>query len=347
MKKNRVAAVVLLPAAAAALAVGSLWQPYAGFAGDVFVDIPKGTGTLGVAGRLAAAGVVRYRWQPILARAFRPGLKLQAGEYRFSQSATTWQVIDRVRRCDVFFYELSIPEGFNIYQVAESVEHLGLASQHEFLAAARDPTPIRDLAPEAASMEGYLFPATYRVTRQTSPAQIVAQMSAEFRRHWKQLGAPADANRIVTLASLVEKETSLAAERPLVAGVFLNRLSKGMALECDPSVIYAALLAGNYRGAIYRSDLERDHPYNTYAHAGLPPGPIANPGLESLKAALHPAGTGYLYFVAKPGNSGGHRFSAKLEMHARAVQDYRRGARKTEQARNARQLGRRPPAAKR
>jgi UPF0755 protein len=154
-------------------------------------------------------------------------------------------------------------------------------------------------------------------------------MTSQFRKHWKQLGAQTDAHQTVTLASLVEKETGVASERPLVAGVFENRLKKNMMLQCDPTTIYAALLENRYRDAIHKSDLASENAYNTYKHAGLPPGPIANPGADAIAAALHPAETNFLYFVAKP-EGGGHNFSTDLASHERATQAYRKKARKTE-----------------
>ncbi len=190
---------------------------------------------------------------------------------------------------------------------------------------ARDPALIRDLAPGAPTLEGYLFPSTYRITRATTVQQLCVMMTGQFRKHWRAFQPRgATANNTVTLASLVEKETAVPEERPIVASVYENRLRKGMALDCDPTTIYAALLEERYRGAIYRSDLNSNNAYNTYQHAGLPPGPIANPGIESLKAALAPAETDYLYFVAKPDGSGGHQFSTTMEQHNVAVQKYRR-----------------------
>ena len=201
------------------------------------------------------------------------------------------------------------------------------ARRDDFLAAERSQTDlIADLAPNAPSLEGYLFPDTYRFARHVAPAQILAAMVKRFRQVAAQLGLGTATRRAhrptVILASLVEKEVSQDSERPLVAGVFLNRLAQGMPLATDPSVIYAALLGGRYRGAIYASDLQSDSPYNTYRHAGLPPGPICNPGIAALKAALAPASTDYLYFVA---DAQGHsRFSATLKQHAQQVQTYRR-----------------------
>jgi len=190
--------------------------------------------------------------------------------------------------------------------------------------AAQDPTLIRDLDTKAPTLEGYLFPSTYRLGHRTGPAKLCRMMTDRFRAAWRGLNTDASVHETVTLASLVEKEGKLAEERPLIAAVFANRLRRGMKLECDPTTIYAAQLLGVYRGTIYRSDLDRDHPYNTYSHAGLPPGPIANPGIPSLQAALDPAVSEDLYFVRKPDDSGSHQFSTSLAEHTVAAEKYRR-----------------------
>jgi UPF0755 protein len=199
----------------------------------------------------------------------------------------------------------------------------------EFLKAAAKPQSIRDLDPVAPTLEGYLFPSTYRLTHNTTGRQLCEAMTRDFRKHWMLLGGNAKApetHKIVTLASLIEKETAVSQERPLVAAVFMNRLRLSMPLQCDPTTVYAALLDRRYQGVIHKSDLASGNPYNTYTHTGLPPGPIANPGIASLKAALHPAETDYLYFVAKTDGSGSHQFSAKLLEHEKAVLAYRKNA---------------------
>jgi UPF0755 protein len=173
-------------------------------------------------------------------------------------------------------------------------------------------------------LEGYLFPNTYRLRRTTTPAQLCLTMTGKFREVWRGLDTDASVHRTVTLASLVEKEGKLPGERPIIASVFARRLAIGMKLDCDPTTIYAALLAGSYRGAIHKSDLASEYPYNTYQHAGLPPGPIANPGAASIAAALHPADTDYLYFVARADGSGGHNFSADLAGQEANIVKYRR-----------------------
>ncbi|HTB17023.1 MAG TPA: endolytic transglycosylase MltG [Bryobacteraceae bacterium] len=326
--KRLLIVLTFLALLSAGVAYVSLRTPYQGFHQPVILDFPKGTSTEAMANDLARNGVIRYAWQFLLLRVIDPGKKLQAGEYRFARADTPSNVLDRIARGDVFFYELSVPEGSNIFDIAASVGQFDFLKASDFLTAARNPALIRDLAPNAPTLEGYLFPATYRITRATTVQQLCAMMTGQFRRQWRELQASAQqpVNDIVTLASLVEKETGRPEDRPVVASVYANRLRKGMALDCDPTTIYAALLDARYRGTIYRSDLNSDNAYNTYKHAGLPPGPIANPGVAALKAALAPAETNYLYFVAKPDGSGGHQFSETIEQHNLAVQQYRRGA---------------------
>jgi UPF0755 protein len=311
-----------------------LSQPYARFATPIYVEIPKGTGTKGVARILEREGVIRSRWLLLAARALRPASSVKAGEYEFSRPASVWEVSDRLARGDVYFVELTVPEGSNIFDIAALVAPLGTIQPADFLKCAADPAPIRDLAPRAPSLEGYLFPATYRLGRKTSAKDLCLEMTNRFRKVWHDLKArytlPAelpDVHSVVTLASLVEKEAAVSKDRPLVASVFRNRLRLRMTLDCDPTAIYAALLEDRYRGTIYRSDLQSKNLYNTYQHPGLPPGPIANPGVASLEAVLAPAQTDYLYFVARPDGSGSHQFSSNLSDHNRAVAEYRRGTR--------------------
>jgi UPF0755 protein len=196
-----------------------------------------------------------------------------------------------------------------------------------FLAAAKRPGLIRDLDSDAPSLEGYLFPSKYRVYRRTTAQQICRMMTDEFRKQWKILETPANVHNAITLASMVEREARRPEERPLVSSVFHNRLGVGMKLDCDPTTVYAALIDHRYRGAIYRSDLANTSAWNTYQHAGLPPGPIANPGLSSIRAALAPAETRYLFFVAKADGSGGHNFSESLLQHDAAVAQYQKAVR--------------------
>jgi UPF0755 protein len=317
---------VLAVAAALALGLGyrMLSRPYQGFSGERMVEIPFGASSREIARQLAEAGVIRSPWYFLAARAVQPKAVLQAGEYRFERPATVWEVFDRIRRGDVYTFEFTVPEGSNIWDIARLLEAQGIMHEHDFLAAASDPSLIADIAPEAESLEGYLFPATYRLTRKTTARELCRMMVEQFRKQWRSLGGEAPPHRWVTLASLVEEETGIPAERGLVAGVFMNRLRKGMPLGCDPTVMYASRLSGITRAAIYKSDLRRPHRYNTYLNVGLPPGPISSPGRAALEAALKPAETEALYFVARP-DGPGHVFSTTLAAHNRAVQHYRNG----------------------
>ncbi len=326
MKRILLTTLLIALAAFGAIAL-ALNRPYQGFAGEAFVEFPKGTGTMEMARRLADSGVIATRWHLLAARALRPGELWQAGEYRFQKAASIWQITDRLRRGDVYLVELRIPEGYNLYDIAAAVEQAGLAKAPAFIAAARNPALIADLAPTAPSLEGFLFPSTYHVSRKTTAESICRLLTDQFRKEWKAAGGGAGALEAVTLASLVEKETGAAEERPIVASVYRNRLRQGMKLDADPTTIYAAMLENLWRGTIYKSDLQRVHPYNTYAVAGLPPGPIANPGRAALAAALRPASSEFLYFVAKGDGSGRHNFSKTYAEHSRAVAAWRRGPR--------------------
>jgi len=322
------AAALLIAAAAGVWVVSRLNQPFAGFAKPVFIEFARGTSTRAIASELASKGVIRHRWLFLAVRGLRRTTNLQAGEYKFDKPASPFEVFSRIARGDIYYLELLVPEGFNMFDIAEAVGKLGTMQPEKFLAAARNPALVRDLDPDAPSLEGYLFPSKYRIYRHTTAQQICRMMTDEFRAEWKALGgAGTNIHATITLASLVEREARRPEERPMVASVFHNRLNLGMRLDCDPTTVYAALLDHRYRGTIYRSDLANASPWNTYQHAGLPPGPIANPGLSSIKAALAPAETRYLYFVAKADGSGGHNFSESLAKHDAAVAQYQRAVR--------------------
>jgi len=327
MKRLALTALALL-ALAAIVGYTTLQSPYRGFGNEALIDIPRGASTRQIARQLAGAGIVPSEWHFLAVRILQPGRTLQAGEYQFTKPATPFEVYSRIARGDIFFFEVTFPEGSNLFDMAAILEERRILTAKDFIAAAKDPEQIKDLAPQAPTLEGYLFPATYKLTRQTTARQLTRDMTTRFRRAWAELASTAPVHNTVTLASLVEKETAVGNERPLVAAVFRNRLDRGMKLDCDPTTIYAALLDGRYRGTIYRSDLDSRNPYNTYQHPGLPPGPIANPGLKALAAALQPAETDYLFFVARPDGSGSHIFSASIEAHNEAVTEYRRGQRK-------------------
>jgi UPF0755 protein len=313
--------LILLALAAGAYIVYSPYGPSA----ETFVDIPPGTGASAISARLQKAGIVRSRYAFEFV-SLRKGGTLKAGEYRFDHPVPMSEVYARLVQGDVYTQALTIPEGFNIFDIATAVEAAGFAKRDAFLAAERQHTElIADLLPpnaHPASLEGYLFPDTYRFSRHATPLQMLSAMVRRYRQTSTQLGL--DRTNIVptvTMASVIEKEVGQETERPLVAGVFANRLAKSIPLATDPTVIYAAMLDNRWRGTIYASDLKSPSPYNTYKHTGLPPGPISNPGIASLRAAMHPAQTDYLYFVS---DAAGHtRFSVDLKEHAQQVQAYR------------------------
>jgi UPF0755 protein len=289
---------------------------------QTFVEFKTGSSARHIATELKQAGIIRSRTAFLLLHLYRHK-PLKAGEYAFDHPDTLNHVYNRVARGDTYARVLVVPEGYNIFDIAAEIEDLGIDSQQNFLAQARSQVAlVRDLDPQAPSLEGYLYPDTYRFPRKAKSPDVVAAMVKRFHQEAHLMELNSDVHRIVTMASIVEKETAVRDERPLVAGVFYNRLSEHMALDTDPSVIYAALLGNRYRGTIYASDLKYSSPYNTYRHQGLPPGPISNPGKDSLLAAMHPSRTDYLYFVSD--NQGHHRFSKTLEEHQRNVADYRR-----------------------
>lgn len=286
---------------------------------------PAGSSSKSIAAELERAGVVRNALAFQLLHYAMPKKTLKAGEYRFANPASGLDVFNRIARGDVLQHTVVIPEGYNIFEIAAAIEAAGLGKEEDFLAVAQHDTAlVRAIDPQAKSLEGYLFPDTYQFSRIMTMHDIAAVMVRRFQKEAQSLGLTGDAHHLVTLASIVEKETAAPDERPEVASVYANRLAKNMALAADPTVVYAAMLKGNYRGAIYQSDLQSDSPYNTYRFAGLPPGPIANPGAASLKAAMEPAKTPYLFFVAAGDGSGRHHFSATFEQHERNVIAYRR-----------------------
>jgi UPF0755 protein len=317
------AILLLLLLIAAGVAGYVLYAPY-GPASETFVEVAPGTGASAIGAQMARRGIIRSRYGFDLLQLTRRGT-LKAGEYRFDHPAPVGEVYNRLVQGDVYTRALSIPEGFNIFDIAAAVEAAGFGKREDFLAAERRHTElIADLLPgmHPESLEGYLFPDTYRFSRHATPLQILAAMVHRFRQVSAQLGLERqETKRTVIMASLIEKEVGQDTERPVVAGVFINRLARSMPLATDPTVIYAALLENRWRGTIYASDLQSPNPYNTYKHTGLPPGPICNPGIAALRAALHPATTEYLYFVS---DAAGHtRFSVDLKQHAQQVQAYR------------------------
>jgi UPF0755 protein len=287
------------------------------------VVLRPGYGTRRIAAELKNAGVIRSSDAFVVWHYFHKSRSLKAGEYRFEKAADVREVHSRLARGDIFVHTLVIPEGFTMFDIANSIQDAGLGSRDEFLATAKSSTElISDLDPEAQSLEGYLFPDTYHLTRAQNLRDILGLMVKRFRQEAAAIALTGDLHRVVTMASIVEKETAVADERPLVASVYYNRLSKRIALDADPSIIYAKLLDGSYQGALHHGDTQMNSPYNTYRHAGLPPGPIANPGRSALEAAMHPATSDFYYFVSD--GNGHHRFSHSLEEHNHNVAVLRR-----------------------
>lgn len=313
------------------LAGGAYWLLFVPFGPttETFVDVAPGTSAVRIGKILESAGIVRSRYAFDIVRSWKKG-HLRAGEYKFDHPATVAEVYERIARGDVYTKAVTVPEGASMFDIATRLEEAGFGTRQEFLNEARRQTAlVADLDPAAKSLEGYLFPDTYHFSPKATPAQIATAMVKRFRQAAEQVGLTGNVHKVVTIASLVERETAVDAERPLVASVFANRLAKGMPLMTDPSVIYGLELQRAWRGTIYASDLKRDTPYNTYRHAGLPPGPVANPGIPSLRAAMEPAQTSYLYFVAANDNPQGKSiFASTLEEHNRNVASYRKAIKK-------------------
>lgn len=325
--------VVLVAGGTAAWIWYGITKPYQGFAsGGVFVEVPHGASRRYVAYILKKNGVVRSKLAFEIYARRHPKRTLEAGEYFFDHAMTGSDVFWKLANGQVYQQPFTVREGETMFDIARELEAANFMRKGDFLYAAGDPSLIRDFAPGAQTLEGYLFPATYELPRHPAASELTAEMVHKFKEEWKRIGSPTGAvsanegdhravNQIVTLASLVERETPKPEERPLVAGAFENRLRKGMRLQCDPTVIYGMERLGKYNGTL-TGNLQFDSPYNTYEHGGLPPGPIGNPGEASLRAALRPAQTDYLYFVAN--TQGGHFFGATLAEHNRNVVKYRR-----------------------
>ena len=328
MKKVVIFVIVFLlvsGAVGAYVTYNRLNRPFRGYSeSEVFVEIPSGAGSRSIGDRLIAAGIVRdnltYRvalWRSGQAR------RLKAGEYRFDGEMTPLEVLDKIARGDVYLLNLTFREGLSIAEMAQVFEMNGFGPSKSFLAAAADASLVQDVDPTARDLEGYLFPDTYALPRGADASRVVRAMvdrfqhvlTPEIRKAAESRGLTV--RQLVTLASIVEKETARPEERPLVAAVYSNRLKMGMGLQCDPTVIYALQRAGRYDGNLRRDDLQFDSPYNTYRYAGLPPGPIAAPGKGSLEAAAAPADVDFVYFVSR--NDGSHEFARTLDEHNKNV----------------------------
>jgi UPF0755 protein len=324
-------AVVVVAGGAVALGVvawNRIHEPYKGFAGEEqFIQIPPGSGSTAIRERLLGAGVIRdeptFRaalWWSGAAR------RLQAGEYRFDRALTPLEVIGVLERGDVHAHRITFPEGLTILEMGELFAMRELGTAKDFVAAAGNASLVTDLDSAAGDLEGYLFPDTYAIPRGTPASQLVETMVARFKaaldEDIRQRAAAQNLSirQVVTLASLVEKETAKPEERPMVAAVYRNRLAIDMPMQADPTVVYALAKAGRYDGNIRKQDLGMDSPYNTYRYPGLPPGPIASPGKAALEAVVAPADVKHLYFVSR--NDGSHVFADTLAQHNANVHEY-------------------------
>jgi len=326
-------------------------------AGQTFVLLHPGYSSRRIASELKSAGIIRSEEAFVLWHYVHRHRSLKAGEYLFEKPDNIINIQKRLRRGDVYFHTVVVPEGFTMFDIARAIEAAGLGPAQDFLKVAQSDTDmIADMSPHAKSLEGYLFPDTYDFTRMMTMRQMAGVMVCNFRREAERIGldhrailvigdppepkasngcAPSEVigvpdslttlERTVIMASIVEKETRVPDERPLVASVYYNRLGQNIALDADPSIIYAELLAGTYTGALHHADMQFRSPYNTYHNPGLPPGPIANPGRSALEAAMQPAESDYYYFVADA--EGHHRFAHSMEEHDKNVAAYRKAMR--------------------
>ena len=299
---------------------------------EVVVSIPAGASISQIGDILEESGVIKsgfiFAWTArVKAYTDEKPVVLKAGEMALDPSLPVWEVMDLIAKGTYKLYPFTVPEGRNMFEIAAMVEKGGFGSAQDFLRLCRDPNFIKSLNLEAASLEGYLFPDTYSFPKGTSMKVIIKTMTDSFWRVWGKYDALAQKlglsrHEVITLASIVEKETGAAQERPMIAAVFFNRLAKGMKLQTDPTVIYGV---EDYEGVITKKHLRTKHPYNTYVISGLPPGPIANPGEAAIVAVVKPDIVPYLYFVSRNDGSGTHDFSKTLADHNRKVRRYLRG----------------------
>ena len=288
-----------------------------------FVLLHSGYSTRRIARELQSAGIIHNARAFVFWHSLHRAHSLKAGEYLFERTATAIEIHDRLTRGDIYVHTVVVPEGYNMFEIAQAIQQAGLGPSQDFLNVANTDTAlISDMAPEAKSLEGFLFPNTYEFTRTQTMQEMAAAMVKQFRGVAQEVGLTGDAMKTVTMASIVEKETGIPEERPEVASVYYNRLTKKIPLQADPSVIYAEQLQGDYTGALHHDDMQFKSLYNTYAHPGLPPGPIGNPGKSALEAAMHPATTDYFYFVSD--GNGHHRFAHSLKEHNENVAAYKK-----------------------
>ena len=308
----------------AGFAVMNQLQPVGNSSRVVVVDIAEGSSLSNVAKRLYRQKLIKSDWAFVwMSRLGGLDRKIISGEYEFHGGMAPSTILEKIIRGEVLQHTVTIPEGFAMSQIADLLHEQGLADRDAFLLCARDPAFIQTLSLSVDSLEGYLFPDTYRFARHVKPERLIEAMVARFKQtvseedHGRAAELDLSLHQVMTLASVIEKETAKPDERTLISGVFHNRLQKDIPLQSDPTVIYAV---HEFDGNLRKKDLSIDSPYNTYRVVGLPPGPIANPGRAAIHAALYPEATKYLYFVSR--NDGSHKFSTTLAEHNRAVRKY-------------------------
>ena len=287
------------------------------------ISFPQGSGIRKLATELKAGGVIRSQWHFVLMTRLRGDAhRLQAGEYRFSDDMTPEMILMKIVSGEVDYRKFTLPEGYSIFQAAELLEQKGYFSKDAFLEKCRDKSVLVRLGVTVASAEGYLYPATYNLSRTGGEELLLEQMVGQFNKEYPDIQTGEESGRfsrheIVTLASIIEKEAVSADEKPLISSVFHNRLRIGMPLQSDPTAVYGVRA---FTGRVSKTDIQRSSPYNTYLNKGLPPGPIGNPGIDAVTAAMNPAKSDFLYFVAR--QDGTHQFSRNLDDHNRAVARY-------------------------
>lgn len=295
----------------------------------VVFEVEKGQPAKEIALNMKKNGIIKKTWPFLVGyRIFFSAQSLKAGEYAIAIPDSPKNILQVLSEGSVYLHSITIPEGLIIQEIAGLLDSEGFAAKQDFLQDVAETSLISSLDKDAPNLEGYLFPETYRFAKGTPSEEIVAAMVFQFTKVFAQewieraveLGM--SIRDIVTLASLIEKETSLREEKKIISAVFHNRLKIGMKLDCDPTIIYVLKLEGRFKDRLRTRDLKYDSPFNTYLYSGLPPGPIANPGRGSLQAALYPTDEKFLYFVSK--NDGSHHFSQTFREHQNAVNKYQR-----------------------
>ncbi|MGM0464941.1 MAG: endolytic transglycosylase MltG [Acidobacteriota bacterium] len=330
LKKILKAALVLLVVASLFFSSWFLWEyhhPRNIISPNTVFEIKKGSSASWIAQQLKKENIIKNKWPFLFAyKVFFTKENLIAGEYEFNPPISVKEVLKKIIKGEIKLHPITIPEGLNIWETAELLSQKYSVDNKKVLYNAQNTQLISSMDSEAQNLEGYLFPETYHIPKNTSEEELIENMVSQFKKtfnpQWRERTREMGMNirEVVTLASLIEEETSVPEEKSLVSSVFHNRLKLGMKLDCDPTIIYALKKKGEYQGRLRNKDLKLDSPYNTYLYKGLPPSPISNPGKESLKAALFPSKTDYLYFVSK--NDGTHKFSSTFKEHQKAVIKY-------------------------